>query len=276
MKSLSAQLVNDITSDQFDKVTLLVVGLSTNIYRLTTDPVGLTFDGNWYTGTGIAFSRLSYSLDTDIDQLTLKLSNIDSTWSSAFSREDFIGREVTLSISSRTVAQSGGSDALILFQGYIDSGRFTPAEAEINVKSWLDFLNQPSPRRRFSSLCNYVLYDARCGVPGSSPANSYTGTATAGDSRHIYDAAGLTQADGYWDDGVLEVLSGDYYPAVRRIKSFAGYSVLLEYPLPGDSVTGIQYRVKRGCNKSFNACKTKFNNQLNFGGFQNIPLRQFI
>ena len=274
MKTLTAPLEADIIGDQYDKVALCVVGLSSQTVRLSTDPVGLTFAGNAYQGKGFEISELQYSTENTIDQLTLSLANIDGFWADRFSAEDLLGRTVLIQVSSRTQAPIATADSLTLFDGRIDGAKFTPQAVELPVRSWLDALNYPMPRRRFSKLCNYKLYDGRCTI--DKAANTVTGTATSGDSRHLGDTANLNQAADYWNYGTLEITTGLNIFMQRQVVDFAGSSVLIDFPFPNPVSSGDAYKVVRGCEKTFSACKDKFTNQVNFGGYQHIPLRGFI
>lgn len=272
MKTLTTPLQNDIISDQFDKIALCVVGLSSQTVRLTSDPVGVTFGGFEYQGKGFEISELNYSIENTIDQLTLTLSNIDGFWADRFNAEDLIGRTVLQAISSRSQA-TGSADYLTLFDGRIDGAKFTTQAAELSCRSWLDALEYPLPRRRYSKLCNFKLYDARCAL--ALGTNRVTGTASAGNSRLLYDAS-LTQAADFWNYGTLEITGGNNIFMVRQVQDFAGASVLTDFPFPKAIVSGDTYQLTRGCEKLFSACKTKFGNQANFGGFLHVPLRQFI
>jgi hypothetical protein len=274
MKSLTAPLSSDIASDQFDKIALCVVGLSSQTVRLSTDPAGLTFGGFEYLGKGFEISELQYSSENVIDQLTLSLSNIDGFWADRYAAEDLVGRTVLIAISSRTQAPSATADFVTLFDGRIDGAKFTPQAVELPVRSWLDAFNYPMPRRRFSKLCNYKLYDGRCAVVLGT--NVITGTATAGDSRHLADTVGLNQAVDFWNYGTLEMTSGMNIFMQRQVIDFAGFSVVIDYPLPNPVSAGDGYKLTRGCQKTFSVCKNNFSNQDNFGGFNHIPLRGFI
>ena len=276
MKSLTAPLTSDISSDQFDKIALCVVGLSSQTVRLTTDPVGLTFVNYEYQGKGFEISELQYSSENTIDQLTLSLSNIDGFWADRFAAEDLIGRTVLIAISSRTQAPLASADYLTLYDGRIDGAKFTPQAVELPVRSWLDALNYPMPRRRFSKLCNYRLYDSRCTVAKAASSNTLVGTATVGDSRHLADTVNLTQADDHWNYGTLEMTSGMNIFMQRQVIDFAGFSVLIDYPFPYPVSNGDGYILLRGCEKTFFACKNKFANQINFAGFIHVPRRGFI
>ncbi|MCA1807261.1 MAG: phage BR0599 family protein, partial [Actinobacteria bacterium] len=56
-----------------------------------------------------------------------------------------------------------------------------------------------------------------------------------------------------------------------EVKDFSGGSFNLFVPMPEKIATGDAYKVYAGCDKSFNTCKDKYNNSVNFRAFPYIP-----
>lgn len=149
-------------------------------------------------------------------------------------------------------------------------GRFT-AELESMAQA-LDRPNGRTVRRH----CDAELGDARCrfdlGLAGYSGAGAVASVETA-------DTIVVTGLDAFaagwfangvltWTDGagagrkvrIIDHLTRDGEVALVLWRDGAGA------PAPGDAFT-----VVAGCDKSFETCKAKFANQLNFRGFPHLP-----
>ncbi len=83
----------------------------------------------------------------------------------------------------------------------------------------------------------------------------------------------LTQADGYFDYGLLEWDTGNNANIYSEVKIFtnADGKIGLEDNTPFSIVVNDTFNVTAGCDKKAGTCKTKFSNILNFGGFPFIP-----
>lgn len=119
-------------------------------------------------------------------------------------------------------------------------------------------------------MCRASLGDRRCKVDitaiGSPPASGVvTGTIVTADTDFftLHDAA-RTEADGYFDEGVITIhyASGDLS---YEVKAYVVGTWITKTPWAYDA-TGIDYTMTRGCNRRFETCRDVFNNVVNFRG----------
>jgi len=70
------------------------------------------------------------------------------------------------------------------------------------------------------------------------------GVATGGSSSGLIDTVNLTQSSGFWDGGVLWILSGTHAGKMVSVLSFSGNKLTIDDL--GSSVSGATYAVSRG------------------------------
>lgn len=76
---------------------------------------------------------------------------------------------------------------------------------------------------------------------------------------------------GYFDYGKITITSGDNNGLSMEIKSYVPGQITLQLPFPY-ALTGTEtYTIVAGCDKSYNTCKTKFNNLVNMRAFPFLP-----
>lgn len=118
--------------------------------------------------------------------------------------------------------------------------------------------------------CRASLGDSRCGVDlaGSPDSASYTvsGTIDTADSDYftLHDAD-RTEADGYFDEGVVTFTDGENAGLSYEVKAYVVGTWITKTPFAYDA-TGAAYTMTRGCNRQFATCRDTFNNAANFRG----------
>lgn len=131
--------------------------------------------------------------------------------------------------------------------------------------------------RIYSRSCSADLGDARCGV-ALAPA---TATVTGSDGRLSITAPALAAfPDGHFTGGRLSFTSGANLGFASEIKRHGSREGLVTLQLwqaaPASIAIGDGFQVTPGCDKSFETCRRKFGNGLNFRGFPHIPGNDFI
>lgn len=164
-----------------------------------------------------------------------------------------------------------------LFKGQVSEAEFSRNEARVKVKSWLELLNMNVPRNLYQSGCRATFGDSLCGV--SKAAWTVAGAITGGSTNLSLRVTGLTQATGYFDQGVLQFTSGNLAGVKRTVRSFTSTSdplvdvVALGIPLPKGPGYGDTFTICPGCDKTTgpNGC-ARYSNTLRFAGFPFIPV----
>ncbi|HHG90656.1 MAG TPA: DUF2163 domain-containing protein [Devosia sp.] len=148
------------------------------------------------------------------------------------------------------------------------------------LRSQLQALNI-AKGRRYQSICDAVIGEARCGVDLEDAAFKTSATVSAVVDRfsvHVSGANGF--ASGWFAHGKALWLSGKRLdladPVVGHAKDSGTVSLSFGGPV-GDWVSiGDQMTLYAGCDRRFSTCADKFSNALNFQGFPHIPGSDFI
>lgn len=147
------------------------------------------------------------------------------------------------------------------------------------LRSLAHRLDQPQGRV-YARRCDAVLGDRRCGVDLDTPERSATGTVIAAPRSDRASVAGL---DGFaagwfrqglliWQNGTnagLKIELADHHIRDGGVE-FVFWTEPPNRPQPGDA-----FHVMAGCSKTFETCREKFGNQLNFQGFPHLPGSDF-
>ena len=172
----------------------------------------------------------------------------------------------------------------IYWQGVIGSISRNGFEAKI-LAIPLSGLPAQVPRYSYSGLCNWFLYQDRCGLARQNfrhigavssvvgPVITVTGlrAEAAAIDAGISGALSSAELDDYWLGGYVETVGGErrsiYATNVDmnadRVRVLAPFNVLAV----SDNV-----QVFAGCSRTRDICARKFANHLKHGGFPDIPI----
>lgn len=121
----------------------------------------------------------------------------------------------------------------------------------------------------YSPSCRAVLGDARC--KRSLASFTITTTVTEITNNQTFKASALTQAAGWFTGGEVEWTSGNNTGRRMEVKEFASTQLVLALPMGKSIQVGDGFKVIAGCDKTREACRSKFNNILNFRGEPDVP-----
>lgn len=121
----------------------------------------------------------------------------------------------------------------------------------------------------YSPSCRAVFGDARC----KANLATYTvgGAVNTVTSRQVFISNSMTQAAGYFSSGEIVWLTGANAGRRMEIKEFANKQFTLVLPMPHAIEPGDTFNAIAGCDKTFNACYSKFANAVNFRGEPYVP-----
>jgi uncharacterized phage protein (TIGR02218 family) len=130
--------------------------------------------------------------------------------------------------------------------------------------------------RTYQRICDAVLGDGRCGVDLDDPAYKGSATVVSCDDDRVIATDGLGSfADGWFTGGRLTWVSGANAGLSAEIraheKTATGARLSLWQRAPLAIEAGDQFTVTAGCDKTFETCKAKFANGVNFRGFPHMP-----
>jgi uncharacterized phage protein (TIGR02218 family) len=159
------------------------------------------------------------------------------------------------------------ADAIPLWLGPITSITIAGDDAKIRTSSIFGaMLSGNLPSVYFQAPCNWTLYDDQCGVNRDLWSFTATVVNLAENSIELNAWNPAFDSVSFLGGELVLPRNGER----RSIALRAGNDVLVTFPF-ADLKVGDTVRLSAGCNHSFNDCKNKFNNAVNYGGCRYIP-----
>ncbi|MGL4478807.1 MAG: phage BR0599 family protein [Aeromonas veronii] len=164
-----------------------------------------------------------------------------------------------------TVYRQVNSVTGVIWQGRVVGCAHRGDAAELRCEPIFTSLRRAGLSSRFSTNCRHFLYGTGCNV---DPEDfKVTVTVASIDGLNV-TATGLdAQEDGWFQAGHMIAPNGEQ----RMILAHAGNVVTITAPIQ-DLAVSDSIDVFPGCPHTREACNSKFDNILNYGGFPFIPL----
>ena len=263
MKPLSPTLLSHVAGG----VTTLA--LCVRVVRRDGQRLGFTsFDKD------IIMDGLTYRADSGLrpsaaeSTADLRVDSIDLAGvlrSSALTESDLLGGlydgaavDLFLINHQAQPAVPDSTNAVWLRSGSIGDVRQTGNAFVAEIRGLSEALNR-APFALYSPTCRVKrLGDNRCKAALSAHTSTYT-VASILDARR-FTHSGTAKADNFFQYGTVTFNGG----VEGVVKSYTAGVVELIYPVAIN--IGATFTAVRGCNRSFSACKTIFNNAVNFRG----------
>lgn len=284
MKTLSTAFRATASGDSNQPVELYDLYLDKEVISIVNYSQNVNFydiDGNLRTYVAIPVSRDIYerNVENPINSISLGIANVDRSMSAYLAVNEFRGRRVVIRKVFADQLTSTG-DYAIIFDGVMDTPSASEEAIQINAVDRIGSLNKEAPRLWFQLLCNRKFGDAGC-FQGRTSGDMYgtvTGVCDAGTTAIKVISSSLNQANNYWEDGEIQVTSGENSLLRRKVVSSnqGETSANLSYSLPYVPVVGDTFTIRRGCDKTHFRCSGDFNNDANFLGFDTIPQQMIV
>ena len=279
MKSIPVDLTTELNKEAFTPAHLFSFAFATPEY-FTDFSEPIWYGGNKYESWGMEFNSAQFSLDNSIDTVPIEMDNTDLTFTGIVLNNEIRNTEVTvLKVALNNNLQVIG--AMTLFVGYIDTvdieGDDTQRTAAFDLVNHLVRWTMQTPRRKHPSTCPWTFEDSdtcRYTFPGGrAETGTYsTGTATTTDGSKTVAFAGATLIGnvkkGDWfkinSDGINYIIAADPVDnnSLTLVTAFSGNYVGQAYTTSWDYTA---------CDQSYDMCKYRFANTINFGGFRWLP-----
>jgi len=259
-------------------IELYEVFLDSQTLYFAQDNDYVIFGVQTYSPIGVSRTPVRTSADLEVDEVTLQLDNVDKFFAQEAIKTDFVGRRITVKKVFRDQLDSA-SKFVVVFDGRMDEPSIEQSAMTVHLRSSLDALHIPIPRRVFSTLCNYQHYDISCAVSKTLGTNIVTGTAVGPASDFIVFSVVLSHSSNYWGPvGTLKMFTGSNANVGREVISSttASLSANVRIPFPYLINSGDIFSIQRGCRKTITDCISKFGNFPNYGGFPTIPKHPII
>lgn len=238
-------------------IELYVLQLRDGVMRIAATDENILYNNEEYTAVPFQRGEVTTSMDNLTDSCEVSLG--DCTYEAlkyVIEGFDFRGCNAIIfriqypdSLEAPTIAQP-------VFAGYIDEPSYSNGEFTCKVKSRLPEIE--CPNRNFRMACNSEFGDAECGMSlaeETMPVISTASNTVTLEKSHDKN---------YWKDGVISV-GGES----RIITESNGNTITLNVNFVQD-ITGHSATLRRGCNKTVEACRT-FGNMKHYSGFPAIP-----
>lgn len=283
MKTATRELIDLLHgSDEFLMADLFRITLSNGqILRHTNADMPVVWDGQTYEAHKLIIKRgaTRVAVGLDVDSNTLEIAAEPDyrleglQWSEAALGGALDGARVVIErIFFSDWATPVG--AVVIFSGRVSDVSGSRSAVKVDVKSDIELLNVSSPRNIYQAGCMRTLYDGGCKVNrekftvnGRVTANSATGTELA---------CNLTQADGWFNQGVIKFTSGRNAGLSRTVKEHKNGRLSFALRLPFPPQSGDVFKIYPGCDKRQETCGKKFENIVHFRGFPYIPAADTI
>lgn len=164
---------------------------------------------------------------------------------------------------------------LVVFTGQLGEISWTEDGFKADIVSFMKNLAK-NIGNVYTANCRHTLFSqpttgnvGACGITGTA----FKSTGSVGSvqtPKWKFTLSGVSQADGYYDNGYVKFTSGYNSGLSCVIKSHASNVITLMLPSAFQFNPGDTFEIYAGCDKTLETCKTKFNNVVNFGGFPHI------
>jgi uncharacterized phage protein (TIGR02218 family) len=231
-------------------------------YRIASGVRDIVYNGQTFTAYPSARTEVSINTISKESQLTLALP-LSHPLAQRYVAAGSPPRQVLL-----TMYRQQGTLVERYAGGVITSMAMERHLAKFLVQSQIARLAQRTlPLVSASRYCQHVLYDANCRV--SRVAYTINATVTFNDGRRVQVSTMASTPDQWAQLGELvHIRTGERMTIVDH----SGLFLTMQAPIP-DLTDGDAVAVSAGCAHDIVTCRQKFANQVNFGGFPQLPTK---
>jgi uncharacterized phage protein (TIGR02218 family) len=235
-----------------------------DIALYTDASVAIVYNGNTYLPAAIKRSALEFDSSIGVSKMKVQFAWSDDSVVNFVSQNPV---EVTWVEVLRTYLDLSPPEVNVVFIGQIKLVSFQGLQAEAECVSLEYYLNVGIPNKCYQRLCNHFLYSTGCGVLTATYRIPAVVTGFGATSNIVYCSAMTPQVANYFTNGYIE--------ARGTTRMIVGYEAnadhfSLIYPIP-TLIVGDAINMLPGCDRTGKTCLEKFNNMINFFGFEYIP-----
>lgn len=129
----------------------------------------------------------------------------------------------------------------------------------------------PWRHAQWDSAGSTYVSSTECGLTLTTFITTGTITSVSETPTREFADSASAQADGYFDEGLVTMTSGDNAGITREVAQWTSKVFTLHRPFPYAVQVGDAYKSVKGDNKTWETCRDVFANWLNFGGFPSLP-----
>lgn len=249
----------------------------TELYRFSEQATGSVWtftDGNEVVNYGgvdyvpTSISRSEVEVKNEIAKANLEVQMSLNNPAAVRWLQDNGEKIVTLTVFER----DRGGLFNVVWKGRLASVAPGMSSVSLKMESIFTSLRRPGLRARYQRGCRHPLYGRGCNL--NPEAFAIAGAATASNNKTFTIPIADTYADGYFVGGMLRTVDG----MLSYITNHVGPLITIQrlsYSIVEEVNGGFPFNVTLypGCEHTRQVCNAKFNNLLNYGGFDFIPVK---
>ncbi|MEN6445556.1 MAG: phage BR0599 family protein [Candidatus Cloacimonas sp.] len=237
---------------------------SGDIGYYTDASIAIVYSGRTYLPASIKRSSLEFDSSIGVSKMKVQFVWSDTAITGFISQNpvEIIWIEVL-----RTYLDLNPIEINTIFIGQIKNVAFQGIQAEAECISLEFYLNVGIPDKSYQRLCNHFLYDIGCTVLTATYRTTATVSGFGATSNIVYCSNMVPKEANYYTHGYIEARG-----TTRMIVAYevnADHFTLI-YPIP-TLIVGDSINILPGCDRTGKTCLDKFDNMINFLGFEYIP-----
>jgi uncharacterized phage protein (TIGR02218 family) len=272
MKTISSGLQADIAAGTIARI-LKITCKNGSVIAVSDTDLPITVEGVTYQpSAGFQSLKVNVTADAQVSNQSLGSALV------SVPEADILGGVYDGAVVEAAWAswQNPSYGKLVFFQGTIGDITWTEAGFLADIVSYMRAM-ELNMGHVVSATCRHQLFSTvSAGKIGACTlsATSYTFTGSVNVisiPKWKFTVTGLSQADGYFDNGTITFTSGNnagLSAVVKEHTAASGFKLFL--PTAFTFASGDTFSVQAGCDKTLATCRDKFNNVVNFGGFPHI------
>jgi len=231
-----------------------------NHWRFNTSSEGIVYGGYSYAGALVERSKIQIGGDLERHSTELKLP-----YGHPFATQYITG---PLDYAVAVIMYRQHVDTYAVFwRGNLVSLFFNDMAVPVCVFEPMTSSSvRLGHRRRAQLSCNHVIYDNLCQLSMGAWEKVGTISGTADGGKVLQSDMFDTEEDGYFTSGLVKI--GNIY---RFVLGHTDNTVQISRPYDSVSIGTIVYGYP-GCDLVSDTCHVKFDNILNFGGEEDLPV----
>ena len=254
---VSLQQMKD--SEETFFIELYEVALRTGTIYLAACDEDIEFNGHTYMAIPFERGEISKSIDQVTDQCTVSVGDVDDE-RLAYIMNGFDFRGCTAAIMRIAYPDSlETNQAFYVFYGYLDNPAYEDGVFSCTIKSYFPSIQAPS--RTYQITCNSAFGDCICCMDRHKTTLKVVSISDDG-----FLTINKNYDEDYWKDGTASI-SGE----TRLITMSNGQRIQVNYGFMQNNIIGKSIILERGCDKTYETCKTRYKNLKRFSGFPAIP-----
>lgn len=253
--------------DNGSPIELYEFRYSNYVYYYTSGPDPVVRSNRTYTPIPISRTNINGSSEAQKQELRVRAPRTIEV--AEWFRVAPPSEVVTLTIYRQHDTDVDG-EFIVFWSGRVLNAEWTEDHrVEFMAESALTSMNRLGLKRRFGQSCPHEVYGQGCFA--NKNLHMVTATVTAVNGSTLATTAAHTEVDWYAGGYIEWDIPNSTAIEARAVWASTPDGVLTLSSFPVGLLPGMTIRAYAGCDHTLKACKTKFDNVINYGGFAFFP-----